>query len=179
MLCGSNALFIVDRIESDEPVRATWHWLLNNRDGQLDLQLMRPNHILARRRAAGMKLIHCGSGQMSGPVYAHVHDAYHPLPAQLGEGHPGSGQLMRWSESTPATARTVVHAIALDAPSVVESWQVSRNDAAVILHNDSLCQRWSLLPASNGNSLTLSDAAACKNYTASIRPDGTWGLVVC
>ena len=39
-LCGSSALFIVDRIVSDRPVRTSWNWLLNNRDEQLNLKLV-------------------------------------------------------------------------------------------------------------------------------------------
>jgi Heparinase II/III-like protein len=178
LLCGSNILFVVDRIESNDPVRTTWHWLLNNRDGQLDLQLGSPDQIIARRGAAGMKLIHLGGGQMGGPIYAHVHDAYHPLPAQLGEGKTGSGRLMRWSESTPATGRTVVHAIALDTSAAVESWQVAGSDSSVAVDGPDRKQRWVLGYASDGNSLNLSDETSGVCYTASIKPDGTWECVL-
>jgi len=174
VLCGSNALFIVDRIESDEPVRATWHWLLNNRDGLLDLQPGRPDHLVARRGGAGIRLVHCGSGNMSGPVYANVHDVYHPLPAQLGEGKPGSGMLMRWTESAPATGRTVVHAISLDDTAVIGDWEVRGSDKGFTMEGPG--QRWTLRPAKDGDSINFTDDLSGAAYTASRSADGGWGL---
>jgi Heparinase II/III-like protein len=176
VMCGANALFIVDRIESEEPLRATWHWLLNNRDGLLDLRLHRPDRIVATRGEAGIHLVHCGGGQMNGPVYAHVHDAYHPLPAQLGEGHPGSGMLMRWTEAVPATARTVVHVISLDAPAEVEDWRVTLSNGKFILENANQSQQWTLFPAADGDSWDLTESASKAAYTACLKADGTWDL---
>ncbi len=174
VLCGTNALFIVDHIESNEPLRATWHWLLNNRDGLLDLQLHRPDGIVARRGEAGLKLVHCGGGNMSGPVYANVHDLYHPLPAQLGEGKPGSGMLMRWTEAEPATARTVVHAICMDDTAVIGDWEVRNSDHGITIEGPG--QRWTLLPASGGTSLAFTDEISQAAYTASRSADGNWTL---
>ena len=121
LLCGAHALFVVDRIVATEPVRTTWHWLLNNRDDNLQLKLAHPDHLVAWRGAAGMKLFHAASGTRSGPVYAHVHDAYHPLPGKL-EGKPGSGTLLRWTEQQAVTQRTALHAIALDDTGVIAGW---------------------------------------------------------
>lgn len=174
VLCGANALFIVDRIEADEPLRATWHWLLNNRDGLLDLHLGRPDHLIARRGEAGIKLVHCGDGAMSGPVYANVHDLYHPLPAQLGEGLPGSGKIVRWTEAAPATERTVVHAISLDDTAVIGDWNVSSVDGGVTIEGPG--QRWTLRPAADGASLAFTDDLRGAAYTASRNADGSWGL---
>lgn len=50
--------------------------------------------------------LHLGGDAMGGLTYAHIHDAYHPLPDQLGEGRPGSGLLMSWTESEATLART-------------------------------------------------------------------------
>lgn len=174
VLCGSNALFIVDRIESDEPVKTTWHWLLNNRDGLLDLNLLRPDKIVARRGEAGIKLVHCADGHMSGPVYAHVHDVYHPLPAQLGEGLPGSGMLMRWTETAPATARTVVHAICLDHAAIAAEWVVKSSAEGVTLTSPSGRESWTLLAAEDGNSLRLIETVSNFVHTASRNLDATW-----
>lgn len=174
VLCGANALFIVDQIESDEPVRTTWHWLLNNRDGLLDLQLHRQDGITARRGEAGIKLVHCGTGSMSGPVYANVHDIYHPLPAQLGEGKPGSGMLMRWAESAPATVRSVVHAISLDDTAAINDWKVKNSDGQITMEGPG--QSWTLRPAADGDSIYLTDDLSAAAHTASRSADGTWGL---
>jgi hypothetical protein len=176
ILCGAHALFIVDRIESDEPVRTTWHWLLNNRDGLLDLQFARPDGLLARRGDAGLKLKHFGGGQMSGPVYAHVHDAYHPLPAQRGEGQPGSGLLMRWTESAPATDRSVVHAIALDNHATILGWSISGERDAFILDGPDQREKWTLRTAADGNDLRVEESVSGKAFAVVRNPAGDWSL---
>ncbi|MEO8614682.1 MAG: heparinase II/III family protein [Luteolibacter sp.] len=177
VLCGANALFIVDRFESDEPVRTTWHWLLNNRDGLLDLAIERPNTIIARRGEAGLKLVHCGDGQMSGPVYANVHDAYHPLPAQLGEGKPGTGMLMRWTEAAPATARTLVHAIALDDTAVVGCWNVISNESSVTIESPDQRQKWQLRFGSDCGSYDLTEELTDIIHKISRNTAGNWDFI--
>ncbi len=133
VLCGSHAIFIVDHIVATRPVRTTWHWLLNNRDGELDLKLLPPDRLVARRGNAGMKLFHLGGGTLSGPIHAFVHDAYHPLPSQLGEGRSGSGQIVEWQEARAATERLVVHAVALDSLGAVAGWHLYTRDDGVTL----------------------------------------------
>ena len=176
VLCGSHALFIVDRIESDEPVRTTWHWLLNNRDGLLDLQFARPDGLLARRGDAGLKLRHFGGGQMSGPVYAHVHDAYHPKPAQRGEGLLGSGRIMRWTEHAPATVRTVVHALCLDSASAVLGWNAIREGDTYMITGTERKQRWMLRADADGISLRIGESISGQSFAVTRDPAGTWSL---
>jgi hypothetical protein len=127
-LLGAHVLFVVDQIESAVPVRTTWNWLLNNRDERLEARVFPPDRLIARRGDAGIKLFHLGGGAMSGPVYAYVHDAYHPLPNQRGEGKPGSGLLYRWQEREAATTRTVVHAAAVDDYGSIAGWHLRSRD---------------------------------------------------
>jgi hypothetical protein len=176
ILCGAHALFVVDRIESEVPVRATWHWLLNNRDGLLDLQLVRPHALLARRGDAGLKLTHFGAGNMNGPIYAHVHDAYHPLPAQRGEGQPGSGQLMRWTEAVPATSRTVVHAIAIDSHAAIFGWNTSGDRDSVTLDGPDRRERWALSIADDGTTLRIVDSVSRQAFSTVRDAAGVWTL---
>ncbi len=176
VLCGSHALFIVDRIESDEPVRTTWNWLLNNRDGLLDLQFERPDGLLARRGDAGLRLRHFGGGQMSGPVYAHVHDAYHPKPAQRGEGHLGSGQIIRWTEPAPSTARTVVHALCFDSPSAVIGWNATREGDTTVIAGTDCEQRWMLRTETEGTSLRIEESVSGQSFAITCDPAGAWTL---
>jgi hypothetical protein len=134
ILCGSHVLFLVDRTRASAPVRTQWNFLLNNRDGMLDLKQPAIDRLVARRGTAAMKLFHLGSAKASGPFYALVHDAYHPQPNELGEGHTGSGMLVRWSDPKPVTERTVIHAIAVDEPGRIAGWhlKVSEPDQAVL-----------------------------------------------
>jgi hypothetical protein len=177
VLCGSHALFIVDRIESDKPMLTTWHWLLNNRDGLLDLQFARPDGLLARRGDAGLKLRHFGGGQVSGPVFAHVHDAYHPKPAQLGEGLLGSGQIIRWTEPAPATARTVVHGLCFDSASAVLGWNATREGDTYMIAGTG--QRWMLRMEADGISLNIEESISGQSFAITRDPTGTWSLATC
>jgi len=47
-LCGEHVVFIVDRIESEEPIRTTWNWMLNNRDQQLEVKTFLPDRLVVR-----------------------------------------------------------------------------------------------------------------------------------
>lgn len=128
LLAGSHVLFVVDRIEATQPVTTIWNWLVNNRDGQAQVE-DQSNCLTVRRNDAGMKLFHrivgpTGGTALGHPVYGYVHDAYHVEPSGRGEGRPGSGLLYRWTETTPQLTRTVVHAIALDDAYQLDAWQL-------------------------------------------------------
>ena len=128
ILAGNHVLFVIDRIAGREPVTTVWHWLLNNRDGELDWKLLPPDRLVARRGEAGMKFFHLGEHTApTGPAYGFVHDAYHPFPNQKGEGAPGSGLQFNWRETAPTRERTVIHAIALDAYGPVSQWHLRRD----------------------------------------------------
>lgn len=141
LLAGSNVLFIVDYIEATQPVTTIWNWLVNNRDGQTQVD-SQPTCLTVRRNDAGMKLFHRGGGTIGHPVYGYVHDAYHVEPAGRGEGRPGSGLLYRWTEATPAATRTVVHAIALDDAISLDRWQLQTDTNSFTLSNGQ--KQWTL-----------------------------------
>jgi hypothetical protein len=142
LMAGSHVLFVVDRIEASQPVTTVWNWLVNNRDGQAQVYTQ-PDCLTVRRNDAGMKLFHGGSGRIGHPVYGYVHDAYHVEPNQYGEGKPGSGLLYRWTETAPATTRTVVHAIALDDAIVLDRWQLRKEENEFTLTNGQ--KQWTLV----------------------------------
>ena len=141
LMAGSNVLFVVDIIATTRPVTTIWNWLVNNRDGKAQV-VNEPKSLTVRRNEAGMKLFHLGGGTASYPVYGYVHDAYHVEPNARGEGKPGSGLLYRWTETTPATSRTVVHAIALDEAHRLDAWQLTQADNSHTLTNGT--KQWTL-----------------------------------
>lgn len=175
LLCGSHVLFIVDRIRSDRPVKTSWSWLLNNRDGQLDLKLVRPDHLVARRGNAGMKLFHLRNGILQEPLHAWVHDAYHPHPGQLGEGAPGSGALVRFVENHAATERIAVHAIAVDEPGAIAGWHLKQEEGlAAVIEDPSRTRTWKL---SVGNSeIVLCDSAGNRRHAITRLTENQWQM---
>lgn len=142
LMAGSNVLFVVDHIEATQPVTTVWNWLVNNRDGQTQVDSVGPC-LTVRCNEAGMKLFHTGNGRIGHPVYGYVHDAYHVEPNQYGEGKPGSGLLYRWTETAPAITRTVVHAIALDEAILLDRWQLRQEENAFTLANGQ--KQWTLV----------------------------------
>jgi hypothetical protein len=174
-LLGEHVLFIVDSISASRPVRAAWNWLLNNRDGGLDLKIVRPDRLVARRGDAGLKLFHLGGGAMQGPIYAYVHDAYHPLPNQSSEGKPGSGMLMRWNERTAQTARTVVHAIALDDYGTIAGWHLRQSEKGVGLEGPGGAPQWFIETSSDPLTITVTEKIGGAVYRVA-EERGAWLL---
>ncbi len=121
---GSHVLFVIDRIYSSAPVRTCWNWVVNNRDGLADVAI-NGQEIAICRPLAGLKLLQGGAARPFGPVYGYAHDAYHPEPARLGEGKPGSGLIYRAVERDAKTERLAVHVLVMDEPAVLDNWTLS------------------------------------------------------
>lgn len=176
LLCGSNALFVVDRIESSEPLRTTWNWLLNNRDGHLDYQFSRPSRFSAIRGNAGIRITNYASKKsLEGPNYALVHDAYHVLPDQFSEGTPGTGIMMRFKETVPYTNRMVVHTIAIDTSAALDSWNSKQEGDIYTLESKDRGENWVLQVAEDG-SLTVNETHSKQNYKIAQDKNRNWYL---
>lgn len=136
VLCGSEAVFIIDRIRSDVPVKTSWNWLLDNRDGRLEFKVRQPDGLWARRGDAEISLERTGSpASLNGPSYALVHDAYHTLPGQFCEGVPGSGMSFRFTDKEASRESVTVYKIALGGGPC--GWNLSRNDDTLTISSPS------------------------------------------
>lgn len=120
---GAHITFVIDRIQASEPVRTVWNWLLNNRDGESIIQT-EENSLTMYRQQAGLRLWPIGEAQLTGPVYGYLHDAYHPEPAQQGEGRPGSGLLFRHTVSQKTTSPNKLHILAADDHTAIDHWKI-------------------------------------------------------
>lgn len=175
-LCGSNVLFVVDHIKSEAPVKTSWSWLLNNRDNELELKIVRPDRFIARRGNAGMKAFNLSGGSLIGPTHAYVHDAYHPLPNQHGEGQPGSGVLLRWTEKSATTSRTAAHAFAFDDYGASAGWHLKTGDKGPILESPGATAAWQLQSADDGSRFIISETVSGRSYTITTDASGLWQL---
>lgn len=175
VLCGSYSLFVIDVIEAEQPIKTTWNFILNNRDGLLNMKVNKPQNVTAIKGDAGVKINHYGTGNIQGPQYAFVHDAYHPLPAQLGEGKPGSGMMMRWVEQEAFTKRTVVHTIATDNQAAISGWKSSAENNTYILEDADRKQKWTLTVKEDG-SFVIEDAVLSKSYVLKMDNKSVWSL---
>lgn len=145
---GPHALFVIDRIRASKPVRTIWNWLLNNRDEASDIRVDGAQALTMRRGLAGLRLAHTSNGRLNGPVYAVMHDAYHPAPNQRGEGQSGSGMLYRWIEPDARQSRLIVHTIAVDDYGLIDDWHTEQTDNRFRLSNGR--QTWTLTVTDEG-----------------------------
>jgi hypothetical protein len=173
ILCGPHVLFVVDHIRTDSPVFTQWNWLLNNRDGELDLKLAGPDRVVARRGNAGMKLFSLSGGAVQ-QFWAHAHDAYHCMPGQMGEGRPGSAVLLRWTDPKPRQERLAVHAIALDTPGAIAGWHLKQSEQQVGLESPSGAEGWSI--QAEEHQIMITEQASDQRYCLALAGDDRWAL---
>ncbi len=174
ILCGAHVVFVIDHIKSDQPVYTQWNWLLNNRDGELDLELAGPDRIVARRGDAGMKLFSLSGGRVT-RTWAHVHDAYHTQPGQMGEGRPGSGHLLHWREPNATTERMTLHAIALDGYGEVARWHLRSEANRHGLESAGGTVLWTV--ESTPQRITIREEKAGRVYHLTDNGQDVWSLV--
>jgi hypothetical protein len=167
-------LFVVDRIGAAQPVRTVWNWLLNNRDGQSQIEV-NAHTLTLRRDLAGLKLTHGADGRLHGPIYAMVHDAYHPEPARPGEGHSGSGLLYRWIEPEARRTRITTHALAVDTAALIDRWSAApAGDACSLAHGQN---QWTLKIVRESPLELLIDGARAESSWRVIERSGEFELL--
>lgn len=172
LMLGSNVLFIVDRVRASLPVKTTWNWMLNNRDGQLKVE-PEEKRLVARRNDAGLAMYHFGEGLLSGPLYAYVHDAYHTEPAQRSEGRPGSGWLYRWQQPRADRESLMVHAIVLDSAEQIGAWRVARiGDRYEVTDPSGKPAAW--LTTSAPNAWSIGGPQQDQQWSVAETADGQW-----
>ena len=176
LLCGEHAVFVLDWVEASMPVRTSCSWLLNNRDGHLNLKIVQPDRLVARRGYAGMKIFNLTEDSFSGPVYGFMHDAYHPLPNQPTEGKPGSGLLVQWNQDKPKPSSAMAHAICLDTPGAIAAWHLKKEDGFLGVIEDPTHQfHWKL--GVDQDKQTISVLESHTNTTTSLTcENGKWRI---
>jgi len=174
LLAGSHVLFVVDFIATVEPLRTTWHWVLNNRDRASDLRLLPPDRFIFRRGAVGLKLFHVGPGRNTSVAQGFMHDAYHPKPAELGEGGTGSATIVNFTEPAPASDRCAIHALAFDDAGLVIGWHLKTENGSVNLKNSR--ESWTLSVVPGQRVLQLQDGTGARWTVDGSRTD-SWSLV--
>jgi len=168
ILCGEHALFIADLVSANRPVAPVWHWLFNNRDGLLDIEQMKPGRLVGRRGDAGFKFTQPLDRAFKGPRYHFAHDAYHPLPAQQGEGRPGSGLMFQTEASQSAAQWRIIHPLALDSYAQITGWHAQCHADGSSAEIKGRHAEWRLTIADDASELRLEGAE-----TLTLRPEPT------
>ncbi|RCJ15239.1 hypothetical protein A6S26_07880 [Nostoc sp. ATCC 43529] len=156
ILCGTNSIFLVDRIKSNQPVAVQTSFLLNNREGKLQTQAIAPRHLIFRRSDVAIKFVlvtaisrnyfwnqddslfldekNPDTGATFSQKCGYVHEFYHPQPNQKGQGAEGSGIISTWT--TPiANEHLLIYAIAMDNIQHICDWKIETlNNNKIMLY---------------------------------------------
>lgn len=126
-----NMIFVGDVISSQEPVVLSSQFNLNNRDNKLNVHVYNEHRLVCRRGLEAIKLFEAYSevNQQACPSQLHfgwnyVHDFYHPLPNQAGQGKEGSSLTYFWKSPMAGTEHVRVHTIAADCEDRIKGWHV-------------------------------------------------------
>lgn len=172
ILCGANSIFLIDRIVSKESIAVQASFLLNNREGELQTQVVTPRHLIFSRGDVAIKFVlvsaisrnyfwhprsplyldgkNPDTGATFSQRHSYVHEFYHPQPNQKGQGAEESGKIYAWT--TPiAREHLLIYAIAMDNIKHIGDWQVKTlNNYKVLLSSPSQKESFQLETKQNG-----------------------------
>lgn len=124
-----NVVFIIDRIESDIPVRMCSHFVVNNRDNKLNVHKADDHRLVLRRGDAGVKFFTFGELRLS-TRWGFIHNYYHPLPNQAGQGKEGSSVIYDYTSDYNENHLNI-HVIALDETNAIKGWHIKNNEGKI------------------------------------------------
>ncbi len=124
-----HVLFIVDTIEAESPLKVEANFIVNNRDNALKYNVAAPDRLVLRRHGSGMKFF-LSQAQPSCRFsfsWSCVHEAYHPLPNQLGQGKEGSALVFTQTSEDFSEKHRMVYVIAMSEEPKIKSWHIYSN----------------------------------------------------
>lgn len=132
-------MFIIDVVEADEPISLCSHFVANNRNNELDVHIYNSHRLVLRRGKEALKLFEMYSetdGQPSDTKldfgWSYVHDFYHPLPNQIGQGKEGSGLTYLWKSKEEGKKQIRIHTLAMDEEENIKKWHVINKEDGYI-----------------------------------------------
>lgn len=127
--------FIVDRIETDIPMKMVSHFVLNNRDGKLRSKVVDSARIVYRRAESGIKFFtFCDDDSFKlERRYGYIHDNYHPLHNKLGQGKEGTAEIFDFVSDSYSTSHIFVHPLVLQETNEVPFWHIRHKEPYVYM----------------------------------------------
>lgn len=123
-------MFVIDVISAKEEVSVCAHFCANNRDGRLQVHQATEQRLVLRRGGRALKLFEAYA-ETDGKETASklsfnwtaMHDYYHPLPNQAGQGKEGSVCRYLW-EGPEGKEHVRIHTFLMDESEAVKGWHV-------------------------------------------------------
>lgn len=124
-----HVMLVIDRVEADIPVKMVSHFVVNNRDNKLNVHKADDHRLVLRRGDAGVKFFTFGELELS-TRWGFIHDYYHPLPNQAGQGKEGSSVIYDYTSGFSKT-HINVHAFVMDETEAIKGWHIKENDGKI------------------------------------------------
>jgi len=126
-----NLMFIIDRVETDIPVKMTSHFVLNNRDNKLTSKIADSVRLVFRRGQSGIKFFTFTDEPIElKQRWGYIHDNYHPLHNQLGQGKEGSSEIFDYVTGF-GTSHLIIHPIVMNETEEVKHWHIKSPETGV------------------------------------------------
>ncbi len=143
-----HVMFIIDRIETDIPVKMVSHFVINNRDGKMNNHMAYWNKFVLRRGKGALKFFTfpVGEEMTMKQRYGLMHDYYHPLPNMNGQGREGSALIYDYTSTEFSTKHTVVHPFAISPIGQIPGWHIvnEKDNTVFTVLSPGNVERWQL-----------------------------------
>lgn len=141
-------IFTADLVEAKEPVSVCTHFCVNNRDGKLKLHRASDQRLVFRRGGRALKLFEAYSetdGEEKPSRYSFdwtaMHDYYHPLENQEGQGKEGSVCRYSW-DGEEGYRHIRIHTFVTDDDETIVRWHVYRTDDGFVRIEEPCRDKW-------------------------------------
>ena len=149
-----HVMFIIDRIETDIPVKMVSHFAINNRDGKMHNHIAYWNKHVLRRGDGAIKFFTFPVGEEMKMTqrWGFCHDNYHPLPNHIGQGKEGTALLYDYTTEEYRTSHTVVHPFAISPIGDIKGWHIknTENDTVFTVLSPKNLEAWRLTLQDSG-----------------------------
>lgn len=130
-----HAMFMIDRVETDIPMKMTSHFVINNRDNELTSKMKDSVRLVFRRGQGAIKFFTFADESMELKHYwGHIHDNSMPNPSeQDGEG---SAEIFDYVTDF-GTSHLIIHPFVLQETNEIVRWHIKNYEPNVyrILNN--------------------------------------------
>lgn len=138
-------MFIIDRVETDIPMQMTSHFVLNNRDNALRTNIADDRRLVFRRGHGAIKFFTFADEPLKMTQrWGYIHDYYHPLANQPGQGREGSAELYDYTTEF-RTKHILIHPIVMNETHDIIYWHIKNPEPNVYrIYNHDNTHTWTL-----------------------------------
>jgi hypothetical protein len=128
-----HVLFIADTIEAEKPIKVQANFVTNNRDNKLKYHAAAPTKLVLRRNHAALNFFQSFAEPACDFSFSwtSLHDCYHPLPNQAGQGKEGSGVIFTQTSAAFSLKHRMVYVIVMAEESAIKGWHIFTNETGV------------------------------------------------